>query len=239
MIYLIYGNKHEEVRKKVRAIVSAQIAKKPDALNFRITTENWKETNLEELLSSQGLFVQKYIVVFDHLLRADDIGEELMPRLKEFSESEHIFIFSEGELTKEILKKIEKKAEKVQECSEKKMQREEKPFQVFSLADALGSRNKKELWVLYQKAMLSGLEPEEIHRILFWQVKAMLGAMQTDSADEASLNPFVYKKSQGFARNFSGPELQSLSSRLVNLYHEARRGAVEFDSEMERFILGL
>jgi DNA polymerase III delta subunit len=239
MIYLIYGNNHEEVRKKVRAIVSAQIAKKPDALNFRITTENWKETNIEELLTSQGLFVQKYIVVFDHLLRIDDIGGELLKRMKDFAESEHIFIFSDGELTKEIVKKVEKKAEKVQECSEKKIQSVEKPFQVFSLADALGSRNKKELWVLYEKAMLSGLDSEEIHRILFWQVKAMLGATQTDSADEANLNPFVYKKSQGFARNFSQAELHGLSSKLVDLYHNARRGIVQFDVEMERFILGL
>jgi DNA polymerase III delta subunit len=238
MIYIIYGNKDEEVRKKVRAIVSVQVLKKPDALNFRVSEENWVQTNLDELLSSQGLFVQKYIVVFDHLLRSDEAGETLLSRLSDFAESEHIFIFSEGELTKEILKKIEKKTEKVQECSEKKAEKE-KAFNVFSLADALGSRNKKDLWVLYEKAILAGLEPEEIHRILFWQAKAMLSASRSDSGEEAGLNPYVYKKSASFAHNFSKTELQGLSSKLVELYHNARRGIVEFDTEMERFILAL
>lgn len=238
-MYLIYGNKHEEVRKKVRSIVSAQTAKKPDALHFRINAENWNEVNLEELLRSQGLFVQKYIIVFDNLLRTEDVQDELIKRIPDFANSDHIIIFSEGELTKEIVKKIEKKAEKVQECSEKKIQKLEKPFQIFSVADALGSRNKKDLWVLYQSAILSGLEPEEIHRILFWQVKAMLASVQTDSADEANLNPFVYKKSLGYARNFSAQELHTFSSELVDLYHNARRGLVEFEVGMERFILGL
>ncbi len=238
MIYLIYGNKHEEIRDKVRSIVDAQVTKKPDALHFRITSENWRETNLEEVLGSQGLFVQKYIVVFDHLLREKEVDDSLFEKLTEFSQSEHIFIFSEGELTKEILKKIEKKAEKVQDISKANVEKE-KSFQIFSLADALGSRNKKELWVLYQKALLADVSAEEIHPILFWQVKSMLAASNTSSPDEAGLSPYVYGKAKRYAAGFSQEELQKISSKLVTLYHDTRRGMVEFNTEMERFVLGL
>lgn len=235
MIYLLYGNNTDAVRKKVRDIVAAQIAKKPDALSFRIGEEEWKKTNLEELLGGQGLFVQKYIIVFDRLLRLEEVGEELLSRMDDLAKSEHIIIFSEGELTKEILKKIEKKAEKVQEFSQKQEKAPEK-FNIFALADAFGSRNKKEFWLLYQRAILAGIPPEEVHRILFWQVKAMLAASHCDSAEEAGLKPFVYKKALSFGRNFSEEELIKLSSRLVALYHESRRGS-DFEVEMERFVL--
>lgn len=242
MIYLIYGNKHEEVRKKARDIVTAQVAKKPDALHYRVSDENWKEVSLDELLLGQGLFVQKYIVVFDHLLRKKEAessaAEILLTRLKEFAESEHIFIFTEGELTKEILKKFEKNAEKIQELSKIEKKVEEK-FNLFSLTDALGSRNKKELWVLYQTALMSGVSPEEIHPLLFWQVKAMLGAVNAPSPEEAGLNPFVYKKSQGYARNFSKQELEENASKLVSIYHDTRRGMVNFEVAMEQWMLGV
>ncbi len=238
MIYLIYGNKHNEVRAKVRSIEGAQITKRPDALSFRVTEENWKDTNLDELLGGQGLFVQKYIVIFDHLLRTDETSDALFERLKDFQNSEHIFIFSESELTKEILKKFEKKAEKIQEISSVKEKKEEK-FNIFSLTDALGRKDKKELWTLYQKALLSGVSAEEIHPILFWQIKAMLGAVSAGTPAEANLNPFVYKKAQGFARNFSQGELQKISSNLVDIYHHARRGIVEFDIALERLMLGM
>lgn len=238
MIYLIYGNKGDAVRKKGRSIVDAQIKNKPDALHFSVNEENWKDASLDELLGGQGLFVQKYIVIFDHLVRANGIGEILLPRLKEFQESEHIFIFTEGEMTKELIKKFEKKADKIQEISEAKEVKEQK-FNVFSLTDALGRKNKKELWTLYQKALLAGVSPEEIHPILFWQTKAMLGAVVSGSPAEAGLSPYVYTKSQTFSKNFSILELQKISLQLVDVYHNSRRGLVEFDTALERFILGM
>ncbi len=238
MIYLIYGNSHQKAREKVRALVDAQIVKKPDALSFRITTENWKDTNLAELIQSQGLFVSKYIVVFDHLLREEGSNDTLLEALQELAESPHIFIFLEDELTKEILKKVEKKAEKVQEISEAKKP-EAKGFNVFLLTDAFGMRNKKDLWVLYEKAIVSGVEPEEIHGILFWQTKAMLASVQANSPEEAGLKPFVYQKSSRFAKNFKIEELRELSSRLVSIPHDSRRGLIDFGTALERFILGV
>ncbi len=241
MIYLIYGNKNDEIRDKVHSIVATQVAKKLDALHFRVDRENWEKTNLEELLQGQGLFVQKYIVIFDHLLKEkgeEQRDEALLGRLADFAKSEHIFIFAEGELTKEILKKFEKKAEKVQEISNAEKNGKEK-FNIFSLTDAFGNRNKKNLWVLYQKALMAGVIPEEIHPVLFWQVRAMLASSRSHSAVESGLNPYVYNKAKMFAGNFSGEELRKLSSKLVTLYHDTRRGRVEFDSEMEKLILAL
>ena len=94
-----------------------------------------------------------------------------------------------------------------------------KKFDIFSLANALGKRDKKGLWVLYQKAKLNNIADEQIHGILFWKVKSM-----------------ILSAGRGA---YSQDELKKLSNSLVNLYHDTRRGVHEMDSAMERFILGI
>ncbi len=108
---------------------------------------------------------------------------------------------------------------------------------MFSLTDALGRRDKKQLFVLYQKAKMNKSAAEEIHGILFWQIKAMLQAAAAKNAQDSGLNPYVYQKSLASLKNFSEQELKAISSRLVSIYHEARRGMVDFDVALEKFIL--
>ena len=85
-------------------------------------------------------------------------------------------------------------------------------------------RDKKQLWILYTQAKREGISDEEIHGILFWQVKAMLLAARSKDAGAAGLNPFVYSKSKGFLKNFEEKEVENISSSLVTLYHDSRRG---------------
>jgi DNA polymerase III delta subunit len=241
MIYLLYGNDIQTSRKKLHTLLDGLFKKRPDAEYFHITSENASEFSVEELISSQGLFEQKYIVVLDNLFedkaKENNRKDELLKELKEMQKAEHIFIFLEGKLDKKTLTRFEKYAEKVQECSvdEKKKER----FNTFSLTDALGKRDRKSLWTLYQKAKVERIADEEIHGILFWQVKSMLLALQSSNAKEAGLNPFVFSKSKGFLKNYSEKELRGLSQKLVALSHDARRGIHEFGVALERFILAL
>lgn len=84
-----------------------------------------------------------------------------------------------------------------------------------------------------------GVSDEEVHGMLFWQMKTMLLVEASGNAKEAALNPFVYKKAKGFVQHFSKEELHSHTTALVELYHEARRGRYELGSALERFILGV
>ena len=81
--------------------------------------------------------------------------------------------------------------------------------------------------------------PEEIHGILFWQVKSIVLASRTKSATEAGLNPFVYSKAKSFAENFNQQELDKILEDIVRLYHDAHRGLHDFETAMEIFILSL
>jgi len=239
MIYFIYGNNFLKSRDKLREILDSFIKKNPESSYLKIDKENWSENYLEEMLQVQGLFQNKYVVVLDLLFENKDIAEMILERMDDLKESSNIFIIIENEPTKEIVKKISKFSEKTQEFSLKEIKGKPKEFNIFLLTDTLGTKDKKNLWILYEKAKRSGVDPEEIHRILFWQVRALSSVVSSKNAEEAGLNPFVFKKSLGFSKNFSKKEILKLSSELVRIYHDARKGIMDLDIALERFILNL
>lgn len=112
-------------------------------------------------------------------------------------------------------------------------------FNIFAFTDAVGARNKKDAWVLYQRALGQGQVPEQLFYKVFWLVRTMLLAERCATAGEAGLNPFVYQKSKSFLKNFKPGEVEKLSERLVCMYHDARRGLVDFEFGLEKIILSL
>jgi len=112
-------------------------------------------------------------------------------------------------------------------------------FNVFTLTDAIGNRNKKEAWILYQKALASGLVAEEIFWKIVWIVKSMLLASQTKNYLETEMKEFPYIKAKGFSKNFSKAELENLSESLVVGYHNTRRGKEEIETLVEKMLLSL
>ncbi|MEX2013832.1 MAG: hypothetical protein WD896_00565, partial [Parcubacteria group bacterium] len=92
-------------------------------------------------------------------------------------------------------------------------------FNIFALTDAFGSRNKKEAWVLYQKALAAGLSAEDVFFKIVWQVKSMLIAAKTKNVSETDMKDFPYNKAKSFLKNFRPGELEELSESLVLGYH--------------------
>ena len=112
-------------------------------------------------------------------------------------------------------------------------------FNIFALTDALGARQRKEAWILYQKALSAGLSAEEIFFKIVWQVKSMLIASRTRNVGETEMKAFPYNKAKSFLKNFKSGELKKLSESLVVGYHRARRGEVEIETLVEKLLLGL
>ncbi len=245
MIYFFYTKKGVSAKvdssmsfKKASTLAAELQKKKPDAGFFTITDENWNDVQMEEYIGGQGLFSNKYIVLIKGVFSKKDVKELFLERVKEMAESPNIFIIAEGVVDAASLKKIEKHAEKVQEFEATEARGVPKEdFKIFDIADALGARDKKTLWTFYRKAIDSGKVPEEIHGILFWQVKSITLASQTKSAGEAGLNPFVYGKAKRYAENYSKKELADLMGALVSVYHDAHRGLHDFETALEVLIL--
>lgn len=225
----------------MRALVGSLQKKKPDALTVRVSDEEFDEGGMAEYAGGQGLFEHKLIIVFDRVLARLE-SDALDGHLESMQASPNIFILFEEALTKPLQKKIKKYAEKWVAAdlpARPKHSGGARAFPVFSLTDALGRRDKKSLWVLYARARLHGIAAEEMHGVLFWQVKVMLLASTANSAQEAGLKPFVYTKSSRYAQNFSPNELRDLSRSLTDIYHDARRGIHELDTALERFVLSV
>ncbi len=250
MLYFFHGSDKDSAREKANALIQSLQKKKPDAELFRLDPSsrgefaleedpsNWFDAKLTELAGSQGLFNSSYIVYLTSVLEDKDVKEVFLHRLEKIGESPNIFVVLEGEVDKKTLLTITKTAEKVQ-LFEGKEEKKKPDFNIFSLTDAFGKRDKKNLWVLLQKAVASGAVPEEIHGILFWQLKSMLVASTAKTAGEAGVAPFVFTKAKSFLKNYTEEELKTLSGVFVRMYHDAHRGIHNFDIALERLILTL
>lgn len=112
-------------------------------------------------------------------------------------------------------------------------------FNIWSFTDAVGSRNKKQAWILYRKALASGMAAEEIFYKVVWQVKTLLLAQRTKTALEADMKDFPYSKAKGNLKNWKEGELENLSEELVLGYQKARRGEGEIETLVEKIVLNL
>lgn len=237
MLYLIYGTDEMRSRAKLHALLEGLFLKRPDAEYFHITSETWNSYNLYQLASAQGLFERKHIVVLDKVFEIEEAENAAIPCLEALHNAPHPFIFLEGSLSKKTLSAFEKYSEKIYPFDEEKKRVE--TFNMFSLADALGERNRKKLWTLYQKAKHENIPDEDMGGILFWQVKSMLLAKYSKNAEEAGMKSFPFTKSRGFLKNYTDEEVAGLSRRLVAVTHDAHRGVHELGIALERFILNI
>ena len=239
MLYLLYGTDTGKARKKLNSLINTLLSKKKDAMLLRINSENFSPRDVIDLAHTQGLFESKSIIVFDSIFENTTDKEILLDNLESLHTSPNVFIVLEGKLDKKSVTKISKYTEKVQEFDAPKKGNKKAEFNIFELGDALGERNRKKLWVVYQTGKLHNISDEEMHGILFWGNKNMLLAKCAKSATEAGLSPFVYRKAKSFEKNFTNEELRDISGTLLEIYHDARRGIKPFDVSLEQFVLAL
>lgn len=240
MIYFLYGNDFNNKIKKLDELKRFFAEKKPEALLVELYLDNYTDEKMDELVVSQGLFEKKFIVIAKNLLENKKAREYISKKIKDIAGSENIFIFEEEEVDEKTSALFKENAYKTQEFSIPQ-QKSRAVFNIFTITDHIGRRDKKNAWIVLQQAQNRGIEPEEIHGVVFWQIKNMLLTKDKTAADpnlkKAGLSPFVQTKSLNYSKNFEEKELISLSSELVSLYHNAHRGLIDLDLGLEKFIL--
>jgi len=239
MIYFFYGTNIDKAREKTHQVLDSLLAKRPNASVLHVSSDNFNEEVVREYVEGQGLFESKHVIFFDHVFENELAGEYVLGNIKKMKDSPHAVIILEGKMDKKTSTRIEKYAEKAEGFEDRGSAKKQKDFDIFSLTDALGERDKKSMWVLLQKGFLSGATPEELSGIIFWQIKTMLIAKGSRSAEDAGLKPFVFNKSRNYANNFSDEELKVLSADIISMYHDSRRGIVDFKTSLEQFSLSL
>jgi hypothetical protein len=150
------------------------------------------------------------VVVLDSTLTNDEMRPVVLERLPSLKASNDTFYIYEGVLDAATRKQIEKYAEKSEKFDSAKSAARET---IFNLVRPLQDGKKKDLWVAYQKEILSGKAPEAIHGILFYAAKDALLRKPTDA------------------------RAKKLVADLAELPHEARRSGFELEYALERFVL--
>lgn len=225
MLYVYHGLDMAKSLEKARALSNTLRAKRPDATYIEVQADTWSQSVIEENIGGQGLFSNKYIIFLNRVTEKGEAKELLPDLIQVMNESTNIFILLEGKLNADLKKAVEKYAEKVVETGGKengggsveKGKKEE--FNIFALADAVGSRNALKSWSLYRQAVDAGIETENIIGVLFWKVKSMRTA-----------NSFV---------NYSKQELDMLIRDFIALYHDGHRGIVDMELAVEKRLLSL
>lgn len=180
---------------------------------FFIPTNELSKDILMSYSNNISLFDESPSIILENILNEDTLlfsQEELMS----LKESKTIFIIKEDKLLVPFQKKYKKYGD-IKIFEEKKVSATSK-FNIFSLTDAFANRDKIKTWILFNDAVLSGIEGEAIAGVLFWKIKTMI------------LNG---------TRFFNKEELKYQSSNIVSLYHKAHRGDSDFNISLEQFIL--
>ena len=206
MIYILSGN---DTKKKNTYL------KKLYGVNLPVFVPE-KEATKEMLFDyalSRSLFDESSVVVFENILKREDISLSLDDLLK-LKDSGTTLVFVEEKLLVGEVKKYKKYAT-IEDFSIESLKQVPRT-NVFGIAEAFSRKDKIGTWVLYRDAISKGVAPEEISGIIFWKIKTML------------LNR---------TQVFSVPELKKVSSKLVSLYHKAHMGECDFVIGLEQFIL--
>ena len=236
MLYLFYGTDRNKALEKALGIIDKKLAEKKDAMVFKVEPDKLTGDLLAELTGSQGLFEQKYIVHLKDVM-SDEAGRDAVFKfIKDIKESENVFIWTDGAILKKDLTRIEKHADKMWEhVAKEKVEQKEN---IFGIANYLQARDKKNLWIEYQK-LRAHFAPEEIHGTLFWAFKNIALVAASKDAAASGLKPFVYSNTKKALGKYSPEEIKDRLWSLTKILGDSRRGEGELDVLLEKWVLSL
>lgn len=212
MIYLFAG---DDTNKKLKAIETFLRGEGKGLETFSIGKSDFDRMQIESFYSGSGLFSSKSLVILSGILDKEDDREFVIDNLPKMAESSNIFVFSEGKLKKAVLDAFKKARAEINVFEQSTLKKES--FNSFLLANALGDRNKLQLWIYFRQAMQNGVMMEALLGILHWKMKDM-----------------ILKKS---FQKFTERELQKLDMKLSYLLPEARKNRQDDEAVFEKFLL--
>ena len=210
MLYIYTGTD----RMKARAAMNTAIAAYAKNIEVIHITDVHTMEDFEAVLGGGGMFFGARVVVLEGIFACEEMRERALNQVAALTASADHFFFFEEKIDAATRRQLEKYATKCENFDMPK--KADKSSSIFALGNALRARNKKNLWVSYQRELLAESAPEAIHGVLFWAAKQQLLSARSDGERIHS------KKLVGI---------------LTKLPHEARRQGVELGYALEQFVL--
>lgn len=233
MLTVFYGD--DQIKVRAEAFLYLDKKLKPEQVIEKIEVETFTAGQLTTAAGTAVLFGLPPVFLLDGILREEAAAEELLVVLKELSESAVLFILVEGKLTASYKKALEKVTKEIFEFKAVK----ENNFNIFDLTECLARKDKKQLWLLLQRAKNQNIRPEEIVGVLWWQLKTLRLVAITKTAEEAGVKDYPYRKAQQALRNFKENEVEDLAFKLLTLYHQSHLGHSNLELALEEWVLTL
>ncbi|MDO8518337.1 MAG: hypothetical protein Q7S26_03550 [bacterium] len=136
----------------------------------------WEDVSAEELAmlaSTATLFGGARSFVLTGALGGER-QEEFLDLAEVFVESPHTFVFEEEKLLKAPTTQLQKAGAIIE--TEKKVEKKERGFDSFGLTSALGTRDRKKLWLGLVQALRAGEKPEALAGLLAWKARQIKNA---------------------------------------------------------------
>src|SRR3989344_1546578 len=148
----------------IKAVVGKNAA--GEELRWQMLTEE----ELVSLASTDALFGGAQTFVLEGALYGER-GEEFVDLLEVFAESPHTFVFREDKLLKAETEALKKAGAKIE--LEKKVEKKEYGFDNFGVAEALGKKDKKGLWLALMASWRAGEKAEAVAGLMAWKARQM------------------------------------------------------------------
>lgn len=236
MLQVYCGNDVERVR--AAAIAAAHANTSGASSEVTITTidaDTFQPGMIADALGAVSLFGGEERYLLDMPSDTADFAAEVHANLVALAESTNVFVVIEGALLAAAKKPYQKHAALFEEYKKTS----EQQVNPFALADSLAKKDKRTLWLQLQDMRHNGFPAEELIGILWWQLKSLRLAAQTNSAAEAGMKDFPYNKAKRSLSTFKAGELEALSESLLNVYHDGHNGSRDIDLALERWVLTL
>jgi hypothetical protein len=134
--------------------------------------ENISTDELRSLASTTGLFGGANTYVLAGAINSGR-GEEFLELADVFVESPHTFVFEEEKLLKKETDALTKAGAKIEL---QKAEKKEWKFDQYGVAAALGSKDKKKLWLGLMQSFRAGEKAEAVAGLMAWKARQMRDA---------------------------------------------------------------
>lgn len=233
MLTVYFGNDPALVRATVKKEVLLKLPSNTEVVT--IESEDYQVGQVTEVIGSASLFATRYCYMFIQPSMNAEFTAELHAHLEDLLASEHQCVVLESTLTAAQKKQFAKHDIMCLDHSVAVPKR----ANAFGMTDYLCQRNKRKLWLELQTLYREGLAPEEIIGTLWWQLKTIRLAAMTNTATEAGMKDYPYKKAKQAVQAFSATELVTISHTLLAVYHDGHSGARDIRLALEEWVLTL
>jgi DNA polymerase III delta subunit len=233
MFTIYHGN--EAITVRAEAWQAVERYEEQGFLVARYESASYQPGLVASVTGSASLFGEDRVVVFDTPTEHDEFWQECLAMAPDLATSTLPVFALCGALTAPDQKTFTKAGVTLHESKKTA----ERPFNTFTLADALANRDKKSLWVLLSSATEAQVSSEEIIGVLWWQLKTLRLAELTSTASEAGIKDFPYNKAKRSLRHFTTGELERLMLSLLQVYHAGHGGERDLAEALEEWVLTL